>query len=162
MLIRHLVVAIALAASFQAHGHSFQAGQLTIVHPFARATAPGQPSAAAYMTIKHKGNGGDRLIAASTPGAKSVEIHTMSMDGNVMRMRPVESIEIRQGATVLMKPGAGYHLMLLGLPAPLKAGDNIPMTLTFEKAGKVEISVSVDATAPPAQPAGSDDAHAHH
>lgn len=161
MLIRSLAVAAALITSLQVHAHSYEAGQLLVDHPFARATVPGQTSGAAYLTIENKGTDSDRLMSASAPAAKSVEVHTMSMDGNVMRMRRVDSIEIKQGKTVSMKPGAGYHLMLLGLSAPLKAGEKIPMTLTFEKAGKVEVSVSVEEAIAPAKPAGHG-AHAHH
>ncbi len=68
----------------------------------------------------------------------------MSMDGNVMKMREVDGIEIKPATRVAMQPGEGYHIMLIGLKKPLKAGDKFPLTLTFEKSGKVEVSVWVE------------------
>lgn len=116
---------------------------LLIEKPYARATMPNQPVGGAYVTIENKGATADKLIAASTPVAKKVELHTMSMDGNVMKMRGVSNIELKPATRLEMKPGQGYHLMLMGLQQPLKAGDTFPMTLVFEKAGKTEVSVVV-------------------
>lgn len=134
----------ALAAGTLAHAHDYKVKDLHIEHPYARATVPHQPSGVAYLTIENKGKDGDRLIAVASPVAKSVEIHTMSMDGNVMKMREVPNIELKPSAKLVMQPGKGYHLMLLGLHRPLKAGDRFPLTLTFEKAGKTEVSVAVE------------------
>lgn len=133
----------AMLASALACAQNYQLKDLRIAHPYARATAPHQPSGGAYLTVENKGKTADRLLAAASPVAKSVEIHTMSMDGNVMKMREVGAIEIKPAAKIEMKPGAGYHLMLLGLRQPLKAGDKFPLVLTFEKAGKTEVSVTV-------------------
>lgn len=151
---------VTIAACAPALAHDYQAGEVRIDHPYARATVPGQPSGAAYVTLENHGKTADRLIAADSPAAKKTEIHTMAMEGNVMRMRQVDGIELAPAATVVMKPGDGYHIMLLGLTQPLKAGDKLPLTLTFEKAGKVQLSVLVEdmkAKAPmmqaPAQPA---------
>ena len=83
-------------------------------------------------------------MAATTAVAKSVELHTMSMEGDVMKMRQLDAIELPKGAMVELKPG-GLHLMLMGLKAPLKAGDTFPMTLRFEKAGEVVVTVKVEA-----------------
>lgn len=131
-----------LAASF-AHAHDYQLKDLHIGHPYARATAPHQPAAGAYLSVENKGKDADKLVSASSPVAKSVEIHTMSMQDNVMKMREVPGIELQPGAKIAMKPGEGYHLMLIGLKQPLKAGDSFPLTLSFEKAGKTEVSVTV-------------------
>jgi len=142
-----------------AFAHDYKAGDLSIVHPYARATVPNQPSGAAYLTIENQGKQNDKLIAASSPIAKSTQIHTMSMDGNVMRMREVGSLDIKPGEKMTMTPGHGYHIMLIGLSQPLKTGDKFPLTLTFEKAGKVEVSVWVEdkgAGAP------ADSMHHHH
>lgn len=136
--------AAALTAGTAVHAHDRKVNSLHIEHPYARATVPHQPSGAAYLTIENKGKDGDRLIAVTSPVAKSVEIHTMSMDGNVMKMREVPAIELKPSARLVMQPGEGYHLMLLGLRRPLKAGDRFPLTLTFEKAGKTEVSVAVE------------------
>lgn len=144
MPFRLLLAIAALCVTASSHAQTHQAGDLTIDRPFARATVSGQASAAAYITVENKGRSGDRLVSASTPAAKSVELHTMSRDGDIMRMREVKDIPVAAGTSVAMKPGDGYHLMLMGLKSPIKTGDKFPMTLTFEKAGKVDISVSVE------------------
>lgn len=133
----------ALAVSVSAYAHEYDLGSLHIGHPYARATVPGQPSGGAFLSIENKGKEADKLIGVSSPAAKNAEIHTMSMDGNVMKMREVGEIELAPASTVNMTPGNGYHIMLIGLTQPLKAGDKFPLTLTFQKAGKVEVSVHV-------------------
>jgi copper(I)-binding protein len=133
----------ALALSVSAHAHEYELGSLHIGHPYARATVPGQPSGGAFLSIENKGKEADKLIGVSSPAAKSAEIHTMAMDGNVMKMREVGEIALPPASTVDMTPGHGYHIMLMGLAQPLKAGDKFPLTLTFQKAGKVEVSVYV-------------------
>lgn len=136
-----LATAAAICTSVQAQ--EYKLNGLHIDRPYARATVTNQASGGAYLTIENKGKTSDRLIAASSPVAKRVEIHTMSMDGNVMKMREVDGIELKPSAKVEMKPGGGYHLMLMGLQQPLKAGEKFSLTLTFEKAGKTEVSVIV-------------------
>lgn len=143
MQLRFLCTLAAAAVVTTAHAQEHSLKSLRIGQPHARATAPHQPSGAAYLTIENKGNEVDRLIAATSPVAKSVEMHSMSMEGNMMKMREIPNIELKPGATLVMKPGNGYHLMLTGLHQPLKAGDRFPLTLTFEKAGKTEVSVLV-------------------
>lgn len=138
-----LAVAAALAVGAPAQAHQYDVGSLHIAHPHARATVPGQPTGAAYLKIENRGSAPDRLLSASTPAAQSVEIHSMRMDGDVMKMREASSLDLPPQSTVALEPGADYHLMLQGLKAPLKAGDKFPMTLQFEKAGKVDVSVVV-------------------
>jgi copper(I)-binding protein len=154
-----LVAGLVLGASGQAA--DTKAGELNIAGPYARATVPGQPAGAAYVTIENTGRSTDKLVGATSPIAKSVEIHSMSMDGNVMKMREVPNIELKPSATVEMKPGQGNHLMLVGLNKPLKAGDSFPLTLTFEKAGKVDVSVKVEGNGAraPVQNAGAHQKH---
>lgn len=138
-------ISCALLISSAAIAHDYRAGDIHIDHPYARATMPGQTSGATYLTLENKGKQSDILISAQSTVAKSVEIHTMSMTADhVMRMREVSSIELKPQEKVVMSPGDGYHIMLLGLKAPLKAGDKLPLTLTFKKAGKVETSISVE------------------
>lgn len=147
-----------LSQAQHAHGNGVQIHQ-----GYARATVPGQTSGGAYLSLENNGKAGDALIAVRSPAAKSVEIHTMSMEGNVMRMREVPRIDLAAGQKVVMEPGKGYHLMLIGLNAPLKAGDKIPATLTFEKAGKIETSLEVkDGPASRAKDASADDKHGGH
>jgi hypothetical protein len=135
------VAALSVVAS--AGAHEYNAGPLRIGHPYARATVPNQSTGGAYLSIENSGKNPDKLVAVASPIANSIGIHTMSMDGNVMRMREVSGIEIKPSDKVVMQPGNGYHIMLTGLKQPLKAGDKFPLTLTFEKAGKVDVSVMV-------------------
>lgn len=124
--------------------HDYKLGQLEIGHPYARATVPGQPAAGAYLSIENKGPAADRLVGVSSPVSKSGEIHTMAMEGNLMKMREVDGgLEIKPGQKIAMQPGNGYHIMLMGLSKPLQAGEKLPLTLTFEKAGKIEVTVNV-------------------
>lgn len=157
------LLAASLAASAPLFAHDYQAGQIGIAHPYARPTVPGQPSGAAYLTLENKGKTADRLLSASSPAARRVEIHTMKMDGNVMKMSEVKDIKLDPAAKVTMQPGDGYHIMLIGLKQQLKTGDKIPLVLRFKKAGKVEVSAWVED-----KPAAKDDAvkddpaHKHH
>lgn len=144
MHLRSLIIsAAALVISTSAHAHGYQAGDILIAHPYARPTVPGQTAASAYLTMENKGMNSDRLVSIASPAATSVEIHTMSMDGDIMRMREVSSIEIKPATAVTMKPGGGYHIMLLGIKKALKPGEKVPLTLTFEKSGHVDVSAVV-------------------
>ncbi|WP_395823959.1 copper chaperone PCu(A)C [Collimonas sp.] len=133
----------ALALSIAAHAQEYQLGKLHIGHPYARATVPGQASGGAFLSVENTGQETDKLIGVSSPAAKSVEIHTMSMDGNIMKMREIGEIELKPASKITMTPGTGIHIMLIGLTKPLAAGDKFPMTLTFQKAGNIEVSVHV-------------------
>ena len=142
--LKHLGAACALTvASFAASAHEFKIGDIKIGHPYARTTATGQASGGGYLKLENKG-ADDKLLSASTDVAASVELHSMSMEGDVMRMRQLDSIALPQGKTVDLKPGA-LHLMLVGLKAPLKDGDKFPLKLKFEKAGEVTVTVNVEA-----------------
>lgn len=126
------------------HAAGYRAGDISITAPHARPTVPGQPGGAAYVTLENTGGSADRLVGVTSPVARSAEIHTMRMDGDVMRMREAGELPLPPAAKVEMKPGMGYHIMLIGLKQPLQAGATFPITLTFEKAGKVEVPVVVD------------------
>ena len=117
-----------------------QTGDPQIANAWARATPGGAQTAAAYVTITSAA--GDRLTAASTPAAQKAELHTMTMDGNVMKMRQVDGIDLPPGQAVTLKPG-GYHIMMTGLAQPLTDGQKFPLTLTFDKAGAREVTVTV-------------------
>jgi copper(I)-binding protein len=114
--------------------HKFKLGQLTIDHPYTRSTAPGQKVAGGFMKIENKG-ATDQLVSASSPVAGEMQLHTMTMDGNVMKMREVKTIEVPANGSV--------HLMFMDIKAPLKAGESVPVKLKFQKAGEVEIKVPV-------------------
>ena len=134
------------------HAAGYRAGNISITDAHARPTVPGQPGGAAYLTLENTGSSADRLVSVISPVAQSAEIHTMRMDGDIMRMREAGELPLAPAAKVEMKPGMGYHIMLNGLKQPLQTGGTFPMTLTFEKAGKVEVSVVVDGK--DAKPAG--------
>jgi copper(I)-binding protein len=126
-----------------AAAHDYKLGALEISQPWARATASTAPTGGGYLTITNKGTTPDRLVSASSPAADRVQIHEMKMDGNIMRMREVEhGLEIPPGATVKLAPG-GLHLMMMGLKGPLKQGTQVPLTLTFEKAGRIDVELAV-------------------
>lgn len=147
MRLNTLIGAAALAfATLAAQAHEFKAGAITIGHPYARATAAGQPTGGGFMKFVNAG-GNDKLLSASAEVSKTVELHEMKMEGDVMKMRQVEGIELQAGKTVELKPG-GYHVMFIGLKAPLKAGERFPMKLKFEKAGDVTVEVKVEAPGP--------------
>ena len=119
----------------------YRIGQLKIEHPYVRATAPGQKAAGGFMKIENKG-AADQLIAVSSPVAGEMQLHTMAMDGNVMKMREVKAIDVPANGSVELKPG-GLHLMFMDIKSPLKAGESVPVKLKFQKAGEVEIKVPV-------------------
>ncbi len=123
----------------------FAADPITIERPWARASAPGQMVGGGFMTIVHRGSDEDRLVSATTPIAREVQIHTMNMDGGVMRMRPVEGgLAIPAGGRVVLQPG-GLHLMFMDISAPLVAGTTFPVTLRFAKAGDIKVDFNVEA-----------------
>ena len=141
----------------QVVAHEYDLGTLHIGHPYARSTPPGASAGAAYLSIANRGKTADSLVRASTPRAQATELHSMSMDGNIMRMRQVQSVSAAAGATVKLEPG-GLHIMLTGLKQPLKTGERFPLTLFFEKAGQLTVEIVVqDASA-----AGGHADHAAH
>ena len=142
---RHLFLAfvLLLAGIGAAAAHGYKLGTLEIGHPWTRATPPTAPTGGGYLSIKNTGTEPDRLISASSPAAETVQVHEMKMEGNVMRMRPLEgALEIKPGETVTLAPG-GMHMMMMGLKGPFKQGERVPLTLVFEKAGKIDIEMVV-------------------
>lgn len=138
-----LVSATPLALSAQ----EFKAGSLVINQPWSRATAPGAKVGAGYMTITNTGSEPDRLVGGSLPQAGKFEVHEMSMENDVMKMRPVPSgLEIKPGQTVKLEPG-GYHVMFMELKEPLNQGEVLKGDLKFEKAGTVPVEYKVGAIA---------------
>ncbi|WP_258045595.1 copper chaperone PCu(A)C [Mesorhizobium sp. NBSH29] len=120
------------------------AGDLSVSHGWARAMLPGQPAGGAYLIISNTGKDADRLTGVMSPSAGKVEIHSMEMTNDVMVMRPIlGGLEIPAGGTVELKPG-GMHIMFMAVTSPFKTGDTVRMTLEFEKAGKVEVTLPVN------------------
>ncbi|HSV29044.1 MAG TPA: copper chaperone PCu(A)C [Candidatus Omnitrophota bacterium] len=117
-------------------------GDIAVKGAWSRATPPQAPAGGAFMTITNSGKQDDKLVAAKAGVSKTVELHTHVNDNGVMRMRQVEAIPVAAGQTVALQPG-GLHVMFIGLNAPLQQGQAIPVTLVFEKAGEVAVSVDV-------------------
>jgi copper(I)-binding protein len=118
-----------------------QSSPIEVSNAWARATVGSSPGGA-FMTIVNKGTTDDRLIAASSSVAQTAALHETKNVNGVMRMPLVPALEIKAGAKLMLAPG-GFHIMLMGLKAPLKQGESFPITLTFEKAGKVDTMVKV-------------------
>jgi len=118
-----------------------QSAPIEIDHPWSRATT-GQVGVV-YMTLKNPGATDDRLVAAATPIAGKAELHTTIEENGVMKMPPLPAVEVKANAEASLKPG-GTHLMLIGLKGPLKEGSSFPLSLTFEKAGKLDVTVAVE------------------
>lgn len=138
------VIAALAGLSATASAHDFMAGSIEIQHPWARATPKGASVAGGYVKLTNTGKEPDRLIGGSLPNAGRFEIHQMSMDNGVMRMRPVTGgLEIKPGESLDLKPGS-YHLMFLDLKQPLVQKQPVKGTLVFEKAGTVEIEYTVE------------------
>ena len=150
--------AVAGAAVVMAHDHG--AGSVQIGHPWARPTVAGQKAGGGYLTLENRGRSADRLLSARSSAAERVELHSMQMDGDVMRMRQLEAIELEPGARVELKPG-GMHLMLVGLKAPLAKGAKVPLTLRFEQAGEVRVELQVEQGAPAPHGATGHAPHQH-
>jgi copper(I)-binding protein len=131
---------LALAA---AQARDYKAGSIDIADPWSRATPKGASVAAGYMKITNKGTAADRLVSGSSDIAPTFEVHEMSMDNGVAKMRPVKGgLEIKPGETIELKPGS-FHVMFVGLKKPLTAGEHISATLVFEKAGAVSVEYDV-------------------
>jgi copper(I)-binding protein len=139
------IACVAFASSLvaPARADEVKAGDLVITQAWTRATPKGAKIGGGYLTVENKGTTLDRLIGGSAEIAGSVQVHEMSMDKGVMKMRPLENgLAIEPGKTVKLAPG-GYHLMMMDLKSPLKKGDKLPITLEFEKAGKAQVSLDV-------------------
>lgn len=141
------MLALALLGAGQA-----QAQSVIVKDAWIRGTVQGQTATGAFMELT--GKSAARLVSVSSPVAKNVEVHNMTMEKGVMKMFPVDGIDLPAGKTVRLASG-GYHVMLTNLQQPLKAGDRVPLQLTFELADKkretVELSVEVrDVTGRPA------------
>jgi copper(I)-binding protein len=126
----------------QVHAQTPDAKSIVVDHPWARATPAGAKTGAAYATLVNNGRSADRLLSATTPMAGKVQFHSVSEENGVSRMREMHAVEVGPGAKVTFSPG-GMHIMMVELKQPLKEGQTFPLTLTFKKAGNVEVTVSV-------------------
>lgn len=152
-LIRAVAVSLALvglpicapADSTMPMSDAVHLGPLVLTGGFSRATLPNAPVAGGFVTIQNTGTEDDRLIGASSDVAGHMEVHEMAMVGDVMKMRQLkDGLPIPAGQTVTLKPG-GFHVMFMDLKKPLKEGTTVTVTLTFEKAGSVQVPLMVGA-----------------
>jgi copper(I)-binding protein len=144
---RHLLVSTVTAAvlglTFMAHAQEAKVGSMKIENAYTRATVPGQQVAGGFMKIENKGPA-DQLLSASSTAAGEMQLHEMTMDGNVMKMRQVKEIALPAGGAVELKPG-GLHLMFINIKTPMLAGQTVPVKLKFAKAGEIEVTFPVNA-----------------
>lgn len=138
-----LAASLVLAFATSAVAHEFKIADLGIDHPWARATVAVAKNGVLFLVIKNEGETDDRLIAISSPVAEKAELHEMTMDGDIMKMRAVEAVDLPAGRRVALEPG-GFHIMLMGLKKPLEETRTFPVTLTFEKAGNVTVTAVVE------------------
>jgi periplasmic copper chaperone A len=140
-----LLLALALASlATAAAANDYKIGALEIQQPWARATPKGAKTGAGYLAIKNTGSAPDRLTGGSLAGAGGVQVHEMTMDHGVMKMRPMpDGIEIRPGETVELKPG-GFHLMFTDLKTRLVKGQSVKGALTFANAGTVDVEFAIE------------------
>lgn len=150
-----------LLAAFGVFGAQLAlANQVVVNKAWVRATVPGQTVASAYMDIT--ASKAARLVTVRTPISPKAEIHSMQMDGSIMRMRQLKTLDLPENSLVRLTPG-GYHLMLMKLKKPIKVGDNIPLTLVIETQGKRElITVQAIAQQNPPEPSDHEHDHMHH
>jgi copper(I)-binding protein len=139
------ISSVAIAQGAMAGSATFKLGDLTVTSPWTRATPGGAKIAGGYLKITNSGTSADRFVGATSAASDHAEIHEMSMNDGVMKMRPLlNGLEIKPGETVELKSG-GYHLMFMDLKQPLKQGDTFKATLQFQKAGPLEVSFNVNA-----------------
>lgn len=139
-----IIAAIYLGFATSAAAQEYQIGDLNISDPVVRATPVNAPVSGGYMTISNTGVQTDRLMGVSVTFAGKTEIHEMKMDGDVMKMREVDGgLEIPAGETIMLKPG-GFHVMFMKMTQQLKQGEEYDATLTFEKAGDLQVTLNVE------------------
>jgi periplasmic copper chaperone A len=156
---RRVVLLASAALAWPPHvaAHGSRVGDLAVDHPYATPTPAGARNGAAFFRrINNRGKQADRLVAASTPVAQAVEFHRSVRDGDVMRMRPLDAIDVPAQAEISLRHDGDTHLMLVGLKEPLRDGQRFPMRLRFERAGEVEVTVWVQTPR-----AGAGAAHRH-
>jgi copper(I)-binding protein len=134
---RYWLMLLALAASPAC-------AQLSVEQPWSRATPPGSKIGVGFMQLKNAGAAAERVVGVTSPLAGRVEMHVTTREGDVMRMRQVESFDVPAGGSFDLKPG-GAHLMLVDLHRPFKQGEKVPLTLKLEKGGELKVELTVEA-----------------
>ncbi|MBP5945877.1 MULTISPECIES: copper chaperone PCu(A)C [unclassified Pseudomonas] len=157
MLNKFIVIAALLLPACFAHAHEYKAGELEIAHPWSQELPPNAPTVAAYFVIHNTGKTADRLLSVDSPIAPEAQLHEHVMQGDLMKMQQVPSVDIPAGGNVTFAPMA-YHVMLLNPTdrSLLSDGKRFPLTMHFEKAGDVTVEVAVQK-----KPPENSKAHAH-
>jgi copper(I)-binding protein len=137
------ITAIAFCMGTNAMANNYKVGSIEISSPWSRATPKGAQTAIGYMTIKNNGTTPDRFVGGSIDVADRFQLHAMTMEDGIAKMRELSVIEIKPGQSVEFKPG-GDHVMFVNLKHPLSKGDRLSGTLVFERAGKVNVEYSVE------------------
>jgi len=118
------------------------ADQVTVDNPYIRLAPPNAPATGAFMVIRNNGDKDVKVVKADNPLSRATELHTHINDGGVMKMRPVPAIDIKAKGEAVLKPG-GLHVMLIDLKAPMKEGDSVPVTLTFDDGSSKQVDARV-------------------
>lgn len=137
-----LSILFATAIGLQVHAQAPGSNSIVVEHPWARATPGGAKTGAAYLTLINNEDSADQLLGASTPVADKVQFHSTTEENGVSHMREMPAVDLTPRVKVTFDPGS-MHIMLVGLKQPLKEGQTFPLTLTFAKAGKVDVTVPV-------------------
>jgi len=161
--LRTFATIMILGCAATAFAHGDKVGPIEIDHPWSRATAPVVSTGVVYFVLRNPGARPDRLIAVSTPVADKAELHTHVQDGDMLRMRKIDAIDLAPASTTALTSG-GLHVMLMGLKQPLVKDQTFPLTLVFEHAGPVTVQVDVQGITDtvPVHTGGGHAGHAHH
>ena len=158
MTIRTFLFFLMAALSSPASARTYTLGAISIERPWSRELPPVAPNGAAYLRVENGGERAVRVVSAHSPVAGRVEIHAHEMDAGVMKMRHLHSVEVPAQGSVSFEPG-GLHLMLIGLREPLVAGKDFPLTLVFQEAGEIVVSVETTTGGPPERSGHGDHEH---
>ena len=153
---------LSLAASLAVlSAPTFAAGaadSVTVVDPYVRQAPPGATTTGAFMVLKNSGTKDIKLVKADNPASKTTELHTHLNEGGVMKMRPVKDIEVKAKGETALKPG-GLHVMLIDMKGPMKEGDMIPITLSFDDGSSKKVDAKVVKPTAAAMPMGGMGGH---
>jgi copper(I)-binding protein len=139
---RHPLSLLAAGLFLSASALAGSADQISVHNPYIRLAPPNAPATAAFMVIHNGGSQDVKLVKADNPLSKATELHTHLNEGGVMKMRPVADVPIKAGGEATLQPG-GLHIMLIDLKAPMKEGDTVPITLTFDDGSSKQIEAKV-------------------
>ncbi len=137
------IVLLVLLSGGSVYAQTSAQNTIVVERPWARATPAGARTGVVYVTLINNGSAGDSLLGAATPVADQVQFHSATEENGVSRMREMRTVDVTPGARVTFSPG-GLHIMMVGMKQPLKEGQAFPLTLTFEKAGKIDVTVPVE------------------